>query len=195
MDSVCLQASFSTEQKQIEESKRRTKLLLPNLILLGWIWLCGHSPSGSLSSEHWSIKYKGPLHVTKSRQYLQGHPLLCTGSGLRPVSSTDSTWEPERLSQSMRLHCNHRLIFLFFRFFSAGRETHGTDLSVYICIGYSVLFLKHITLLWQKSTPALVLAAQGGSLLHPTGSPSSVPLHLSLRFRQLLVTKPIQCTL
>lgn len=62
-------------------------------------------------------------------------------------------------------------------------------------MGYSVLFLKHITLLWQKPTPALVLAAQGESLLHPMGSPSSVPLQLSLRFGQLLVTKPIQCAL
>lgn len=46
-DSVCLQASFSTEQKQNEESKCRTKLLLANIILLGTILLCGHGPSGS----------------------------------------------------------------------------------------------------------------------------------------------------
>lgn len=57
-------------------------------------------------------------------------------------------------------------------------------------MAYSILFLKHITLLWWKSTPALALAAQGGSLC-----PSSVPLQLSLRFRQLLVTKPIQFAL
>ena len=46
-DSVCLQASFSTEQKQNEESKRRTKLPLANLILLGRTLLCGCDPSGS----------------------------------------------------------------------------------------------------------------------------------------------------
>lgn len=49
------------------------------------------------------MKNKGPLHVTESRQHLQGHPLLCLGSGHPPVSSTDPTWEPQRLSQSVRI--------------------------------------------------------------------------------------------
>lgn len=66
--SVGLQASYSTEQKQNEESTRRTKLLTANLILLGRILLCGHGPSGSplLRTPIHKVQRVPALHKTET---------------------------------------------------------------------------------------------------------------------------------
>lgn len=101
----------------------------------------------------------------------QGSTHRSTLSWLPPVSSTGSTGN-RGSGQASGSHCSHRMTF--FRFFSAQRETHGTHLSVCIFMGYSVLFLKHITLLWWKSSPARVLAGQGGSA-HPRAAPALCP--------------------
>lgn len=90
-DSVCLQASFSTEQKPNEESKHRTELLLANLILLGRILLCDHGPSGSPLLRTPIHKVQRALNVGQNQDSIYNVTCCCgTRSSLPPVSSVDT---------------------------------------------------------------------------------------------------------
>lgn len=129
--------------------------------------------------------------MTKSRQHLQGQPLLCTGSGLPPVSSTDSTREPEGSGKARGLHWSHMLIF--FQIFLC-TERDSWDRFKYLHGLFSFVPETHHPALVEIQ-PCTCVSCTRKVSTPPHGQPQLCPLQLSLRFRQLLVTKPIQCVL
>lgn len=89
-NSVYLQASFSTEQKQNEESKCRTKPLLANLVLLGRILLCGRGSLGFPLLKTLIHKVQRTLASDKTESIYKGTHHCSTRSNLPPVSSADT---------------------------------------------------------------------------------------------------------